>query len=160
MEGKGWFVIYGLLFLVVLFLLFSQLSANAEIDRLKAEVAALRQSPPPAAAPDIPAPEPSASPDLSTAANRDARRKADLASIKEALVKYQEEKKSYPASLQELTTQFLEAIPEDPLMPKYSYRYSKAGAGFRLTAFLETKGDPDDLVGDPRKDQIYTLTEK
>lgn len=160
MEGRGWFVIYGVLFLIVSFLFFSQLSVNGQVDQLNAELQSLRASAPPtetgtptpSAAPSA---RPSPTPDLSTATARDAKRKEDLEAIKESLLAYQAEKGSYPASLS-----ILGSVPQDPLSPKYGYRYTRAiPAGFRLTCVLETKGDADDGK-DGRKDQVYTLTDK
>ena len=163
MEGRGWLVIYGVLFLVVLFLFFSQLSVNGRVDQLQAEVASLRTAAPSATPQVLGIPQATSSanpfvsdgPDLSTGESRDRKRKEDLDAIKESLLAYQTEKKLLPSSLS-----VLESVPTDPLSPKYGYRYTKTGsAGFRLTCYLENRNDPDDSK-DGKKDQIYTLTEK
>ena len=80
-----------------------------------------------------------------------------MGEIRQALVKYQQANQQYPNSLNELVTEFLPAVPTDPLAPKFTYRYAKIGSGYRLTAALESPSDADDAA-DGKKDRIYTLT--
>lgn len=158
MEGKGWFVIYGLLLLLVIVLVVWNFSLSGRITKL--ESAASGPVPAESAEPEVEtsdSPEPSPTPDLSTPANRDAVRKAALGEIRQALVKYQQANQKYPNTLQELVSEFLPAVPTDPLAPKFAYRYAKVGTGYRLTAALESPSDADDAA-DGKKDKIYTLT--
>lgn len=160
MEGKGWFVIYGILALLVIGMGIRQLTLGSEVNTLKKQVAALsRQQPSPEPSASAP-PELSAAPtpDLSTPAARDAVRKADLKATAEGLKKYKADKGSYPISRDPLAPDYLATVPADPLTPKYSYRYAKTATGFRLTAYLETKNDPDDAK-DGKRDQTFTVTE-
>lgn len=157
MEGKGWFVIYGVLLLAVIGLVVWNVSLGNRI-------AALEQAGPTPAASETPAPEstessePEPTPDLSTPEKRDAVRKASLAETREALEKFQDEKGTYPTTREELVPDFLEAVPADPLTPKYTFRYARTNTGFQLTAALESKTDPDDAK-DGKKDQVYTLNQ-
>ncbi len=164
MTGRGWLVIYGLLLMLVVFLFISQLSVNSDLDRLNKQVAALQtalqeQPTPQAAASLEPSPTASPSPDLSTPAARDAKRKADLAQIQTALAAYFKDKKTYPTELKELTPQFIAVLPTDPLSPKYTYRYKKTTSGFELTCYIESSNDPDDPK-DGKKDNAYLVTQK
>lgn len=162
MEGKGWFVIYGILALFAVYLFVAQQSLAGKVNQLQADVAQLRNS-----AQEPPAPEPSASespgpiesPNLSNALGRDQKRAEDLDTIVAALQKYRDEKKSYPNTLQQLVPTYLASLPNDPLSPKYSYRYVKTQNGFRLTAYLETSDYPDDRE-DGKQDHILTVTEQ
>jgi type II secretory pathway pseudopilin PulG len=161
MEGKGWFVIYGILALIIIYLFIAQQSLGGKVNQLQADVAALRN------AQQAPAPEPSSSsspgaeqsPNLSNAAGRDQQREDDLRTINEALKKYYDQKKQYPNSLQQLVPNYLASLPKDPLSPKYSYRYVKTPTGYSLTAYLETSDYPDDRA-DGKQDHILTFTEK
>ena len=161
MEGKGWFVIYGILALIVIYLFVAQQSLSGQVNQLQADIAQLRN-----VSQEAPVPEPSSSesaapeesPDLSNALSRDQKREQDLAALSEALQKYQAAKKSYPNSLQQLVPDYLSSLPTDPLSPKYSYRYVKTPTGYRLTAFLETSDYPDDRA-DGKQDHILTVTE-
>lgn len=161
MEGKGWFIIYGILALLVIYLFVAQQSQAGRIKQLQADVAQLRGVGQTSAPPATPAasPEPSSSPDLSNALGRDQRREQDLGTISAALNKYQAEKKSYPDSWSQLSPTYLDSIPKDPLSPKYSYRYLKTQTGYKLTAYLETSNYPDDRR-DGKADHILTFTEK
>lgn len=168
MEGKGWFIIYGLLLLFTGFLMFSQVHLSGKVDQLQREVVALKTQPSAQVVSASPTPrslqsvQPEESPevDTSTPQARDEKRKTDLADIKTALAEFKAAKKRYPADLKELAPKYLDPVPTDPLSPKYSYRYKRTDAGFRLTAVLEATSDPDDVKSDGKKDQIYTVTEK
>lgn len=162
MEGKGWFVIYGILALVAIYLFIAQQSLAGKVNQLQADVVQLRnvapaQPTPEATASESPAPQPSSN--LSSALGRDQKRADDLSAIAGALNKYYQEKKSYPNSLQQLVPTYLPSLPKDPLSPKYDYRYVKTPTGFRLTAYLETSDYPDDRE-DGKQDHILTVTEK
>lgn len=155
-EGKGWVLVSGVLMIVTLFLAISNIQQSNKVKELEARLA----SPAPTTEP-IPeateSPSGDPSPDVSTPEKRDAVRKAELGQIKVALTEYQKAKGQYPASLNMLVPDYLEAVPTDPLAPKYTYRYQKIGNGFRLTAFMENKADADD-GRDGKKDQIYVVT--
>lgn len=168
MEGKGWFIIYGVLLLLVIGLWFAQVSEGARVKQLQTDIAALKsqqgtqptetQTPEPdVSSSSSPTAQPT--PDLSTAANRDKERKANLETISGALDAFHQEKHAYPKALTELAPKYIPKVPTDPLAPKYSYRYQRTTFGFRLTSILETKNDPDDAK-DGKRDQIYTVTEK
>ncbi len=163
MEGKGWFVIYGVLALLVIYLFIAQQSQAGRIRQLQADVAQLSnasQGSTPSAAPTTsPSPAASSSPNLSNALGRDQRREQDLMTITAALNKYNAEKKSYPDSLSQLVPAYLDSLPKDPLSPKYAYRYVKTPTGYKLTAYLETSDYPDDRK-DGKPDHILTFTEK
>lgn len=164
MEGKGWFVIYGILALLAMYLFIAQQSQAGQIKQLRADVAQLsntQQSTPTSevVTSDSPSPDPESSPNLSNALGRDQKRQADLVTIQAALSKYYAEKKSYPNSLQQLVPQYLASLPKDPLSPKYSYRYVKTPSGYKLTAYLETSDYPDDRA-DGKQDHTLTFTEK
>ena len=164
MEGKGWFIIYGVLALVTVYLFIAQQSLNGNVKQLQADVAQLRtgqQTTEPVAEESPSAePNPVETPDLSTAAGRDAKRKTDLKTINEALTKFYAEKNVFPKSLQELVPTYLAEALRDPLSPKYSYRYVKSGDGFRLTAYIEEDGDAEDRSSDGKADHIYLITEQ
>lgn len=163
MEGKGWFIIYGVLALLVIYLFIAQQSQAGRIKQLQADVAQLGNANQTSAPPVTPAasasPEASSSPDLSNALGRDQRRAQDLRTISAALNKYYTEKKSYPDSLSQLVPTYLDSLPKDPLSPKYLYRYVKTSTGYKLTAYLETSDYPDDRK-DGKQDHILTFTEK
>ncbi len=164
MQGRGWFIIYGVLLLMVIGLLIGELSLSGQLSAARRDIAELKKGTSPA--PESPAPDPSASPaptngepDLSTPAGRDAKRKADLAKIHDALTAFKSDTKAYPKALAELTPKYLPERPADPA-PGKTYRYAKVGAGFRLTSVLESN-DPEDVSPvDPKKDRIYVLTER
>lgn len=154
MEGKGWVVTTGILAIVAIFLTISNLQLAGKVKDLERT-----PSPTPSAQPsEEPTETPSAepTPDLSTPAKRDAVRKAELAEIEQALIEYKDAKGQYPSTLNELVPDYLDALPTDPLAPKYVYRYQKIGAGYRVTCYLETKNDPDDAK-DGKRDQIYVV---
>lgn len=169
MEGKGWFVIYGVLFILVIYLFFALQKTNGQVKALTAAVIRLQTNgtgsstdiaPSPSPAVELsptPSSEPQPTPDLTTSEGRDQQRKRDLSDIKEALEKYRTERGSYPNSLQSLVPAFISTLPVDPSKGKYTYRYSKNGDGYKLTAVLENKQDADDAA-DGKKDGIYTLT--
>ncbi len=108
------------------------------------------------------------SPVVTTNVN-DQTRKADLAKIKEALVKYFADnnqfplattgvKTSDPASILALALvpKYLDKLPDDPLAPQYYYSYKSDGQSFELTCVLEDKTDPEGVnVG---QFYIYKLT--
>lgn len=166
MEGKGWFVIYGLLVFFAFYLFFSQREANNRVEELEAQVAALQADTPEATLTpepsDSPEPNPSTSPDLGTTQSRDTQRKEDVKKIRQALSTWRKERKTYPAELKELSPQYLAELPVDPLSPKFSYRFRRSSANsFILTSVLESKDDPEDTSGvDTKRDGVYTLTEK
>lgn len=163
MEGKGWFIIYGVLALIVVYLFIAQQSLNANVKQLQADVSQLKSTSvetPSAESSESPSPEASAGPDLSTAAGRDAKRKADLVAINAALKEFQSDRSSYPQTLQELVPDFLTEIPKDPLSPKFNYRYQRTASGFRLTFYVEDPDNPDDKQSDGKQDRIFTVTEK
>lgn len=164
MEGKGWFVIYGLLVFFAFYLFLAQQQQNGKIKDLRQEVASLKQqltTPTPPAAESGESASPEATPDLSTPQARDKQRKSDLAATAGALNEYQRDNGSFPTERKILVSKYLKTLPEDPLSPKYSYRYRKTDSGFVLTCVLETKNDPDDVKGtDTKRDQVYTVTEK
>ncbi|MDP9212002.1 MAG: hypothetical protein M3N59_01860 [bacterium] len=163
MEGKGWFLVYGALLLIVVYLVFSVASLSGKVNELQADVAALNDqagtieaSPEPDGS-ETASPEPSPTSDLTTPAGRDVQRKQDLNEITAALAAYYAERKAYPGNLAELTTQYLEQIPTDPSYPQFDYRYRREGSGFILTSVLEQENDPADTAGDGRADKIMTL---
>ncbi len=164
MEGKGWFLVYGVLLLIVVYLLFSVSSLNGKVNELQADVAALNdQAGSIEASPDpdeVASPEPSPTNDLTTPAGRDAQRKQDLNEIAVALGAYYAERNAYPENLAELTTQYLERIPTDPSYPQFDYRYRREDSGFILTSVLEQDDDPADAAGDGRTDNVLTITER
>jgi hypothetical protein len=162
MTGRGWLIIYGLLILLLLYLFFSVSGLKGDVKDLKANVAELQQnSAKVAVASQQPLASPSVTPtpasNTSTAAGRDIQRKADLAKIAAALQAYKQSRGSFPAGLNELTPDYLDALPADPLSPRYNYRYKRIGAGFRLTCALELVGDPDDAKTDGQADKVYTV---
>ena len=161
MEGKGWFVIYGLLLFFMIYLFLAQRQLAGEVRQLQASMFKEAEVSPEASplAELEPVPSSSPSPDLSSPASRDKKRKDDLHILKTALFSYHDEKKSYPGELKELQGDDLAVIPADPLSPKYRYRYTKTNKGFLLTAYLESKNDPDDKKSDGKADQIYSLSE-
>jgi type II secretory pathway pseudopilin PulG len=160
MEGKGWFVIYGILALLVIYLFIAQQFQSGRIKQLQADVAQLSNAAPsPTTSPATASPEATQSPNVSNALGRDDQRKADLATIAAALNKFKAAKGYYPNSLQQLVPDYLDSLPKDPLSPKYSYRYVKTPTGFRVTAHLETSDYPDDRT-DGKADHILTVTEK
>jgi hypothetical protein len=85
----------------------------------------------------------------------DQQRKADLASIKEALEKYKLDNGSYPVSsttdktndpsgvlMKTLVPKYLATLPVDPADPQYYYGYKSAdGATFELTCVIENAND-------------------
>ena len=160
MEGKGWFAIYGLLVLFAIYMFAAQQSQGQQIAALKAQVVQLKQAPGAAPSPSA-APEESLapSPDLSSPAARDAQRKADLATIRAALLQYQRDNKTYPVSLTSLVPRYHSVLPKDPLDPRYTYRYTKTTTGYKLTCVLEVKNDPDDVRSDGRADGVYTIAQ-
>lgn len=164
MEGKGWFAIYGLLAVFAIYLFIVQRGQAGQIASLQQQLSQSQVTPEPSGQPsESPEPATSASPDepdLSSPAARDAKRKADMATLKGALTAYQKENKTYPNDIASLATKYTEEIPKDPLDPKYSYRYQKTQTGFRLTAVIERKDDADDKRSDGRADRVYTVTEK
>ena len=159
MEGKGWFIIYGVLFILIITQWVMVAGLNSRLKALETKGVASTTVTPEPNAQASPQATASAGPDLSTPEARDAQRKKDLAEIKTALMEYRNEKKSFPKEMNELSPDFLEIIPADPLAPKYTYRYVRTGAGFRLTAVMENPNDADDGK-DGKKDKIYTVTEK
>ncbi|MEX2043484.1 MAG: hypothetical protein WD926_01160 [Patescibacteria group bacterium] len=162
MTGRGWLIIYGILLLTVLYLFISISGLRGDVNDLKADVSELQQG-----AAEVSTPEPSATPsaaaapenDLSTAAGRDAQRKQDLAEIAEALTAYREAGGTFPPGLNELTPEYLDALPADPSAPRFNYRYRRNAEGFVLTSVLEQTGDPDDAKGDGKADKVFTITE-
>ncbi len=163
MQGKGWFFIYAILLFGVSYLFFAHQKTVSDIKSLKQSVAALEDggserqtsTPEPSAKPS---PQPSATPNLATPQGRDAKRKADLAAISEALATYRKDKGSYPTGLRDLQPTYLTAVPTDPIQLKYTYRYTRTANGYLLTCVLEVKGDPDDSASDTKPDGIYTKT--
>lgn len=159
MVGKGWFVIYGLLMFLVFYLFIAQNQQNNQIKSLRADIAKLQ--PTEAATPstdEIASPDPGF--DLSTTEGRDQKRKQDLEKIRAGLIAYQTDKKSYPSDVKQLAPQYIDALPADPLDPKFTYRYRRpTPTTFTLGCVLETKTDPDDKK-DGKVDGFYTLTEK
>lgn len=161
MEGKGWFIIYGILALITIYLFIAQQSLAGKVNQLQADMAQLRNAPQEQPSPETAAsdsPEPLESPNLSNALGRDQKRAADLGEISVALQKFYDEKRSYPNSLQQLIPDYLSSLPTDPLSPKYNYRYVKTPTGYRLTGYLETSDYPDDRA-DGKQDHILTVTE-
>lgn len=161
MQGKGWFIIYGVLLLLVIGLLAGLFSLNGRVSALSREVANLKQGAPSAAPSPEASPVPSVSPepDLATPEGRDAKRKADLAKIRAALEAFRAETNTFPKALAELSPKYLPERPADP-SPGKTYRYAKTPGGFRLTSVLESD-DPEDVSSvDPKKDKLYLLTEK
>lgn len=166
MEGKGWFVVYGILLLAVVYLIFSVASISGKVNELQADVAGLKdQSATVEEVAPQPTPRASAAPsvppnDLTTPAGRDAQRKQDLKTVTEAITAFREATGAYPAGLNELTPAYLERVPKDPSSPQFDYRYRRTDAGFVLTSVLEQGGDPDDVTGDGKADKIFTITER
>ncbi|MSU76321.1 hypothetical protein EXS54_02545 [Patescibacteria group bacterium] len=163
MEGKGWFIIYGVLVLVVVYLFITQQSLNANIKQLQADVTQLKsanQATPQAETTESASPDATPSPDLATAKGRDAKRKSDVLALNAALAQYHTEKGSYPKTLQELVPDYLTELPKDPDSPKYTYRYQRVGNGYRLTCYIEENDYPDDRNSDGKQDHIFTITEK
>lgn len=163
MEGKGWFIIYGVLALVVVYLFIAQQSLNANVKQLQADVQQLKGAgveTPEVESSESPSPEASEGPDLSSATGRDEKRKADMIALNAALGQYKSQKGSYPNTLQQLVPDFLTDLPKDPLSPKYQYRYTKTPSGFRLTCYIEQTDYPDDKNSDGKSDHILTITEK
>lgn len=164
MEGKGWFIVYGVLALVVIYLFIAQQSLNANVRQLQADVSQLKaptvtDEPQPEQT-ESPAPEATGAADLTTAEGRDAQRRADLVAINAALREYQADRGSYPDTLQALVPDFLTDVPKDPLSPKFNYRYQKTSSGFRLTFYVEDPNNPEDQKSDGKQDRIFTVTER
>lgn len=163
MEGKGWFVIYGLLLFCMFYLFLAQRELGNRLEGLESQLnqdsVAAEPTPEESVALD-PILKTSPSPDLTSPETRDKKRKDDLHIIKTNLFKYQDEKKRYPTELSELQGIGLDIIPSDPLSPKYRYRYRKTDKGFLLTCYLENKEDADDKKSDGKADQVYTLSEQ
>jgi len=120
-------------------------------------------------------PTPSATPTesfipISVVTKNDAARKADLANIKTALLKYYNDKQSYPISpvlakasdpngvLKDLVTNgYITQLPIDPLSPNSYYGYKSGGKSFTLSAALEDRTDP---AGIPMGDlYLYQITD-
>ena len=156
MEGKGWFVVYGALFILIGTIFVMVSGMNSRLNKLESAQVSPLTTVSPTGTGESDSPEPT--PDLSTPEKRDAARKAALIETAKALHAYQSAKGSYPNSRDELVSDYLSAVPVDPLSPKFTYRYAKVGSGFRLTAFLESKNDVDDAK-DGKKDQVYTVTQ-
>ncbi len=79
---------------------------------------------------------------------RDARRKQDLADIKNALRMYYNDNQAYPATLNtaDLDDNYISAIPQDPTGGDYGYCVSDDSDRFVLCADLENEGDSDNLL--------------
>jgi len=87
---------------------------------------------------------------------RDGKRKADLEQIRSALEMYKTDCGSYPSTLSfggslsgscpTLQT-YMSLVPQDPLSPTYSYRYSLSGNTYTLCACLETGGVTTSCTG-------------
>lgn len=165
MQGKGWFVIYAVLLFGISYLFFAHLKTVADIKTIKGDIAALQEENRAAPASSVqpttkPTPQPTATPNVATPQGRDAKRKADLAAMASALNAYRKDKGSYPTGLRDLQPTYIEALPNDPIQLKYTYRYTRTSTGYVLTSVLEVKGDPDDAVGDGKSDGVYTVTGK
>lgn len=163
MTGKGWFVVYGLLLLVMIYLGVTQFTLGKQVAALQRDVTRLKASPSPKPKPiESPSQAPAAAQDGGSADTRDAIRKADLASLRAAALAFRRDHKAAPPDLKQLAPKYLSELPADPLDPKYTYRYGKNGAQtFVLTGVLETPNDPEDALDkDHKKDGIYTLTDK
>lgn len=79
---------------------------------------------------------------------RDARRKQDLADIKNALRMYYNDNQSYPDQLYNvsfsetyLTSEYIQPVPRDPTGGTYNYCVSADGDKFVLMAEMENLGD-------------------
>lgn len=164
MDGKGWFIIYGVLALVVVYLFIAQQSLSANVRQLQADIAQLKApggtEPPIAEESETPLPEGTSTPDLTTAEGRDAKRRADLVAITAALRQYESQNGSFPTNLQTLVPDLMAELPKDPLSPQYNYRYVKTASGFRLTFFVEDPNNPEDQKSDGKQDRIFTVTER
>jgi len=79
--------------------------------------------------------------------SRDTRRIADLSSLQLALELYFDDEANYPATLNELETEYISAVVDDPLGGAYIYASSE-GSDYHLAADLEN-GDnlPDSDAG-------------
>lgn len=88
----------------------------------------------------------------------DTKRKSDLAKIKAALLKYYNEKQTYPVAEGQIKTidpsniltttlvpNYLSVMPADPVASKY-YGYESDGKSFELNAVLEDKTDPAGIM--------------
>ncbi len=162
MIGKGWLVIYVFLLFICLYLALAQHKQAAALNEVRAQLQELKAGSPstePApSASDASSPAPSEN--ASTAASRDEQRKDDMRNILTALQAYGKEKKQYPTDLNQLIPKNLEALPKDPLDPKYTYRYRRdTQTSFTLTAVWEEKNDATDK-GDGKADGFYVLTQK
>ncbi|OGK53381.1 hypothetical protein A2970_02485 [Candidatus Roizmanbacteria bacterium RIFCSPLOWO2_01_FULL_44_13] len=79
---------------------------------------------------------------------RDARRKADLESVRAAVEMYRSNEDTYPVSITfggDLcdplgcsTATYIESIPNDPKNPTYKYYYSGTASDYTIGAYLET----------------------
>jgi len=81
---------------------------------------------------------------------RDETRKSDVRSIQKALEGYYQKSNAYPANLDSLVPDYLQAIPNNPQGDAYSYTGAECKQNkcqtYTLSADLENSNDP---VGDP-----------
>ena len=87
---------------------------------------------------------------------RDDTRKNDLKNIQQAAETYFNDKSAYPATLSTLTTQYINAIPNDPKGGSYTYTPTPSGCttactSYTLSANLENTSDPAATNG------VYTI---
>lgn len=79
---------------------------------------------------------------------RDDDRKNDLKNLQSALETYYTDEQGYPATLAELVTGYINAVPTDPQGGAYTYTPTPAGcisgdcSSYTLTADLENDNDP------------------
>lgn len=86
---------------------------------------------------------------------RDAKRQRDMASIKEAVELYNQDKGEYPAALDDLVPDYIRSVPQDPKNTQtlagvgpfgYTYERDSSGANFVLFDWLEYKKTPTTLT--------------
>jgi general secretion pathway protein G len=96
---------------------------------------------------------------------RDARRKADLRSIKDGLEQYYNDNSNYPAALSALTAGsagYIPSVPQDPKTGK-DYTYTPAPAGgptyssYTVQTTLEYENDKD-IKSNANNSRTYEIT--
>jgi type II secretion system protein G len=99
---------------------------------------------------------------------RDARRKADLSSIQQAIRLYYNDNQSFPLTAEitnawggafaSATDTYMTVLPRDPLSvagSQISYVYNSDGSSYILVAQLENLSDPDILASHNRCPSTY-----